>query len=405
MQQRTEPRKRRRINGDGSVYKRGDGYWVGAFYARTTSGARKRFVVYGKTLDEARDKLLKAMQQARSGIPVPDESWKLGAYLEYWLENVVKRNRRPATYALYETIIRLYLVPGLGTKSLVRLSVPAVQMFLNQRIEAGDSIRKVQVMRSVLSTALSRAVREELVTRNVARHVELPEWHRNTIRPWAADEAKRFMAASRTDPLHSAFVLLILYGLRRGEVLGLSWSDIDSEGGIIHIRQQIQRVRGELQLGPVKTHAGQRTLPLLDLAAQALAAQADQQARCRADMGSAWQDTGLVFTTRTGRPVEPRNFVRSFRRICDNHDIRLIKVHHIRHTVASMLKDLHVPARDTQAILGHTRISTTLEIYTDTADEAKRDALTRLHGMFSDVQHAPTATEGSYKPSLGDQER
>jgi integrase len=398
-------RKRRRTNGDGSVYKRGDGYWVGAFYARTTCGARKRVVVYGKTLDEARDKLLKAMQQARSGIPVPDESWKLGAYLEYWLENVVKRNRRPATYALYETIIRLYLVPGLGTKSLVRLSVPAVQMFLNQRIEAGDSIRKVQVMRSVLSAALSRAVREELVARNVARHVELPEWRRNTIRPWTADEAKRFMAASRTDPLHSAFVLLILYGLRRGEVLGLSWSDIDSETGTIRIRQQLQRVRGELQLGPVKTHAGQRTLPLLDLAAQAIAAQADQQARYRADMGSAWQETGLVFTTRTGRPVEPRNFVRSFRRICDNHNIRLIKVHHIRHTVASMLKDLHVPARDAQAVLGHTRISTTLEIYTDSADEAKHDALTRLHDLFDNSEDASTATEGSYKPGLGDQEK
>jgi len=401
----TQPsRKRRRINGDGSVYKRGDGYWVGAFYARTTSGARKRVVVYGKTLDEARDKLGKAQQQARAGIPVPDESWKLGAYLEYWLEHIVKRNRRPATYALYESITRLYLIPGLGRKSLVRLSVPAVQLFLNQRIEAGDSIRKVQVMRSVLSAALSRAVREELVTRNVARHVELPEWRRNTIRPWTADEAKRFLSASKADPLHNAFVLLIVYGLRRGEVLGLGWDDIDPEAGTIRIRQQIQRVRGELQLGPVKTHARQRTLPLLDLAAQALAAQADRQARYRADMGLAWPETGLVFTTRTGRPVEPRNFVRSFRRICDNHDVRLIKVHHIRHTVASILKDLHVPARDAQAILGHTRISTTLEIYTDTADEAKRDALTRLHGMFSDGQDTATATDGSYKPGLGDQE-
>jgi integrase len=400
----TQPtRKRRRINGDGSVYKRKDGYWVGAFYARTTSGARKRVVVYGKTLGEARDKLLKAMEQARSGIPVPDETWKLGAYLEYWLEHIVKRNRRPATYALYETIIRLYLIPGLGGKNLVRLSVPAVQMFLNQRIEAGDSIRKVQVMRSVLSAALSRAVREELVTRNVARHVELPEWRRSTIQPWTAQEAKSFLAASKEDPLHNAFVLLIVYGLRRGELLGLGWDDIDHEAGTIHIRQQIQRVRGELQLGPVKTHAGKRTLPLLDLAAQALAAQADRQARCRADMGIAWPETGLIFTTRTGRPVEPRNFVRSFRRICDSHDIRVIKVHHIRHTVASMLKDLHVPARDAQAILGHTRISTTLEIYTDTADEAKRDALTRLHGMLTDYKRPATATDGSYKPGLGDQ--
>lgn len=397
-------KRRHRPNGDGSIYKRGDGYWVGAFYARTTSGARKRVVVYGKTLAEARDKLGQAQHQARAGIPVPDESWKVGPYLEYWLEHIVKRNRRPATYALYETIIRIYLVPGLGAKSLARLSVPAVQMFVNQRLEAGDSVRKVQVMRSVLSAALSRAVREELITRNVARHIELPEWHRNAVRPWTVQEANRFITASKPDLLHSAFVLLIIYGLRRGEVLGLSWDDIDFDAGIIHIRQQILRVRGELQLGPVKTHAGQRTLPLLDLARQALAAQAARQAGYRIDMGRAWPDTGLIFTTRTGRPVEPRNFVRSFRRICDDHDIRVITVHHVRHTVASLLKDLRVPARDVQAVLGHTRISTTLEIYTDSADEAKHDALSRLHGLFDDAQQTSTATEGSYKPGSGDQE-
>jgi integrase len=202
-----------------------------------------------------------------------------------------------------------------------------------------------------------------------------------------------------------AIDLLIVHGLRRGEVLGLRWDDIDFGAGVIHVRQQIQRVRGELQLGPVKTHAGQRTLSLLDLPRQALTAQASRQLAYQADMGSAWPGDGLVFTTRTGRPVEPRNFIRSFRRICDEHGIRVITVHHVRHTVASLLKDLHVPARDAQAILGHTRISTTLEIYTDTADEAKRDALTRLHDLFDDAQQAPTATEDSYKPGSGDQER
>ena len=339
-------RKRRRVNGEGSVYKRADGYWVGAFDVPTTSGARKRVVVYGRTLAEAREELSKVQQDVRSGIPLPDKVWKLGPYLDYWLENFVKRNRRPATYNLYEMIVRLYLKPGLGGRKLTALTVPMVQEFLNRRMQKGDSIRKVQVMRTVLSAALTRAVREELVVRNVARLVELPQWQRGTIRPWAADEARAFLAAARPDPLYTAFVLLILYGLRRGEVLGLRWDDIDFDGGTIHIRQQLQRVRGELFLAPVKTQAGKRGLPLLDAAEQALKLQAERQALYRIDMGSAWPETGLVFTTRTGRPVEPRNFVRSFRRICDDNKIRLIKVHHIRHTVGSLLKDLGVPARD-----------------------------------------------------------
>jgi integrase len=103
-------------------------------------------------------------------------------------------------------------------------------------------------------------------------------------------------------------------------------------------------------------------------------------------MASAWPETGLVFTTRTGRPIEPRNLVRSFRRICDANKIRVIKVHHLRHTVGSLLKDLKVPVRDAQTILGHTRISTTLEIYTLTDEPARRDALTRLHGLLDQGQ-------------------
>ena len=338
-------RRLHRANGDGSVYKRQDGYWVGAFYTYTTSGARKRVVVYGKTLDEARDKLGKAQQKARSGVPVPDQSWRLDAYLGYWLEHIVQHNRRPATYALYETNIRLYLIPGLGKRQLSRLSVSAVQMFLNQRLEAGDSVRKVQIMRTVLSAALTRAVREELIVRNVARLAELPHYERGTIRPWSADEAKRFLAAARSDPLYPAFVLLLLYGLRRGESLGLCWSDINLDAGTLQIRQQLQRIRGDLHLGPVKTNAGRRALPLLQLAREVLELQSGRQAAYRADMGSAWPARDSVFTTRTGRPVEPRNLVRSFRRICEDNGIRIIKVHHLRHTVGSLLKDLQVAAQ------------------------------------------------------------
>ena len=133
-------------------------------------------------------------------------------------------------------------------------------------------MRKVQVMRTVLSAALTRAMREELVVRNVARLVELPEWRRATIRPWSADEARQFLAVAKPDPLYAAFVLLIFYGLRRGEALGLRWEDIDFDAGTIRIRQQLQRIRGELLLAPLKTQAGKRDLPLLDVVRQALEA-------------------------------------------------------------------------------------------------------------------------------------
>jgi integrase len=121
-------------------------------------------------------------------------------------------------------------------------------------------MRNVHMMRQVLSAALTRATREELIGRNVARLVELPAWEPGEVHPWSADEALAFLQAAKSDPLHPAFVLLLLYGMRRGEVLGLRWQDVDLDVGVFRVRQQLQRVSGSLQAGPVKTKAGNRDL-------------------------------------------------------------------------------------------------------------------------------------------------
>jgi integrase len=283
-------------------------------------------------------------------------------------------------------IVRIHLAPALGKYELKRLSVPTVQAFLNGKLRDGRSVRNVQIMRQVLSAALSRAVREELISRNVARLVDLPAWEPDVVEPWSPVEALAFLQAATGDALHPAFVLLLLYGMRRGEVLGLRWQDIDFEAQIIHVRQQIHRSQGQLRIGPVKTKAGSRDLPLIGLARQALAARKEQQAADRMKLGSAWTDTGLVFTTRTGRPIEPRNLVRSFVRIRDRHSIRKIRVHAIRHTTASLLKDLGVPPRDAQIILGHAHISTTQQIYTHVDEAARREALRRLNKLLGGAE-------------------
>jgi integrase len=114
---------------------------------------------------------------------------------------------------------------------------------------AGDSVAKVQVMRVVLGAALTRAMREELVSRNVARLAALPAAPSQDRRPWSPDEARQFLQAARRDLLYAAFVFLLIYGLRRGEVLGLSWDDIDYDQGVIYVRRQVVRVGGHLYLG------------------------------------------------------------------------------------------------------------------------------------------------------------
>ena len=152
------------------------------------------------------------------------------------------------------------------------------------------------------------------------------------------------------------------------------------------IRQTLQRIHGELRTGPVKTRAGNRDLPIPSLAREALLIRGQQQAADREAFGRAWQDTGLVFTTRSGKPVEPRNLVRAFRAICDRHKIRVIRVHDLRHTTASLLKKLRVAPRDAQMILGHAHVSTTMQVYTHVDEEARDDALTSLNQLLGGGQ-------------------
>lgn len=379
---------RKRAVGEGTICRRKDGRWEVALTCETTSGIRKRIRKYASSRAEADEKLSELKTQARQGIPVPDRSWLVSDYLDYWLENVVRVAKRPATYELYEATVRLHLKPALGKYTLQRLSVPTVQRFLNEQAASGRySLRKVQIMRTVLSAALTRAMREQLLVYNVARLVELTPWQRSKqLEPWGIYEIRAFLAAASDHTLYAAFLLSVLYGLRRGEVLGLRWCDVDFEHREIHVRQQLQRLQQGLLIGPVKTAAGSRDFRLVSMAWDALCTRREAQVTEQARAGASWQSMpdaeALVFTSRSGSPVEPKNYNRSFRRLCQSHGLREIRLHDLRHSQATLLKDLHVPARDVQAILGHASPITTQQIYEHTSLDASERALGSVEALL-----------------------
>jgi integrase len=379
------PSRRSRANGEGSVYQRKDGRWVASAYVLASDGSMKRVQRYGKTRKEAYDKLTKLQENSNRNLAVPDRPWKLGEYLDYWLTHVAKQSVRSTTYAKYEQTVRLYLKPNLGSQRLDRLRVAKLQTFFNGRLRAGDSVAKVHAMRTTLSSALTRAMREELISVNPARLVTLPAEAPARVRPWNADEAKLFLAVARDHPLYPAFVLMLLYGLRRGEVLGLSWDEVDLETDVLSIQRQVQRVEGALALVDVKTRAGRRSLPLLPWARDALIEQAAWQSGKKRRAKGEWTETGLVFTTRTGKAIQPRSLSRSFERLVQASGLRPIRLHDLRHSVASLLKRVGVSPRDAMEILGHSRISVTMEIYTHGDEETQRQGLGRLGGaLFGD---------------------
>jgi integrase len=364
----------RRVNGEGTIYRRKDGRYEAATYVLTASGGRKRVRIYARTRAEANEKLVASQRQAHQGIPVSDVAHRLDEYLDYWLEHVVRSSRRPSTYENYAWAVTRFLKPGLGTHRLEKLSVATVQKWLDKQFGEGMSAHRIRLLRTVLSAALTRAQREELVQRNVARLVELPRYRAKERNPWSADEAKRFLAVAVDHELYPAFLLLMLYGLRRGEVLGLRWSDVDFDRGLLHIRNQLQRRTGGFLQGPVKTRAGERDLPLLGPVREALLS---QQGLCAA-ISPGLPPDGLVFITVLGQPRDPDSFRVSFQRLAKRNDLRVIAVHDVRHTTATLLKDLGIPARDAQIILGHSDIATTQQIYQHASLENRQDALEKI---------------------------
>ncbi|MFF5363158.1 tyrosine-type recombinase/integrase [Streptomyces scabiei] len=363
---------RRNANGEGSIYRRKDrGGWVGSVWVQTTSGKPKRVYVYGVTRAEVHEKLIERKAQDAQGILTSDKNWKLGEYLDYWLAEVVEPNLKPTTYDLYESNIRRYLKPGLGDLPLTKLTVPMLQSYLNQQLAAGRSVRKVQTLREIVSSALTRAMREEKITRNVAQLVTVKETYGagEEVWPWSAEESRRFLEVAQKHKWFPAFLISLLDGVRRGEVLGLRKKDIDFTRQLIYVRQQVFRARGKVQIGPVKTKAGVRSLPLIDVVADVL----KQHLARQADLS----DDSLIFTSSTGTPIEPQNYTRAFLTICARNGLRRITLHGLRHGAATLLKELHVPDKDIQLILGHSNVSVTQKIYQHVRMESRRDALDR----------------------------
>ncbi|HZG05225.1 MAG TPA: site-specific integrase, partial [Streptomyces sp.] len=307
-------------------------------------------------------------------------SAKLAEWLPYWLENVVKPRRKLSTYDKYEAHVRLYLVPLLGAKRLESLGVADVRRFLVQ-VEKKTTAATAKEAHRVLRTALAAACREELVTRNVASLVEPPRPSARELSPWTLDETLTFLAAARRDPLYAAFVLAITMGLRRGEIVGLRWSDVDLDKRVLYVRQQTQRRRGQLYNDDPKGRR-RRAVPLPAMCIAPLRWHRMRQAALRERMGDKWETSGHVFTTRTGRPVEPRNVYRSFTRVARKAGLRVIRLHDARHGCATLLTAAGVAPRVVMEILGHSQISITMDVYTHVVQDTQREAISHMDRLL-----------------------
>ncbi|RBM16837.1 site-specific integrase [Streptomyces sp. PT12] len=372
--------RKRNPNGAGTITKRADGRYQAAVYVPQPDGTRARKYAYGKTWAECDAKRRELLAKAEKGVPVPTRSAKLAEWLPYWLEHIVGPRRRLSTYDKYEAHIRRYLVPMLGTRRLESLGVADVRRFL-ARLEKRTTAATAKEAHRVLRSALTAACREELISRNVASLVEPPRPKSRELAPWTLDETLTFLAAARKDPLYAAFMLAITLGLRRGEIVGLRWSDVDVDNRVLHVRQQTQRRRGRLYDDDPKGRR-QRAVPLPAMCVAPLRWQRMRQTAIRKQAGKEWVGGDYVFTTRTGRPVEPRNVYRSFTRVAASAGLRVIRLHDARHGCATLLTAAGVAPRVVMEILGHSQIGITMDVYTHVVQDTQREAISHMDRLL-----------------------
>lgn len=305
-------------------------------------------------------------------------------YGQEWLEQIVSVRVRPNTLAAYRYNVDRYLVPDLGRKRLVQMSARELRLYFESLKRRGIGARTVKYVHSTLRAALEDAVREEIIDKNVAGLVRVQGPPRMEREPLSVDEVRTLLKSSRDDRLFAMFVVFALLGMRRSEVLGLRWVDVDLDEGFLQVRRGVQRIDGQLMVLPTKTARSRRTIPLPRMVVRVLEVHRRAQDLERVQLAERWPESGYVFTTQIGTPIDPRNCTRVVQAACKKAGLRVVRLHDFRHGCVSVLLGLGVPPRTAMDIAGHSTIEMTMNVYGHVTLDEKREALDKLGDLFED---------------------
>lgn len=372
---RTQRGKGRRAAGEGSIFQRKDGRWV----AKVPLPDGKTKSYYHATQREARDRLTIARREVQQGLPLPDNRQTLGTFLNQWLETVKKPNVRALTYRRYALDVKR-ISGALGKRKLSEVTPQVIQAFLNDLSASGLSPATVRHTRAVLRSALTQAENQNLIARNPAagKRVTLPRDEGHEVAALSPEGARAIVVAFEHHPLGALVYTALATGLRQGELLGLRWQDVDLDGRTLTVRYQLQRIAGTLTLVEPKSKRSRRTLALPTGAVEILRAHRIQQVEARLLAGSEWRDTGHVFATTVGTPLDNSNVGHRFVAQLAKAGLPRMRFHDLRHGAASLLIAEGADLRRVMEQLGHSQISLTANTYAHLTAAVMRDNADRL---------------------------
>jgi len=389
---------KRRANNEGTITKRKDGRWqvrITVGYDPITGKPIRKYF-YAKKQKEAEAILTEMKQKLRTGTYVEPSKIRFGEWILKWLDVYVKPNVKPETYTDYYDCVTKHINPGLGHYELQDLNNIIIQEYYNQKRVSGRldgtggvSARRIHMMHQLINGSLKKAVKLHMIPINPAEDIELPPLKYKEFETLSADEVKRYLDAAREDRLYAAFLLELTTGLRRSELLGIPRDCFDPVKGEIRIVQTLKRKKlaGEeksrLIISEPKTQKSKRTIPLLpEVVAEIKRFQAIQRQE-RLFYGPKYKDSGLLFTSQIGTPLEPRGFNRRHERILKKAGLKHVRVHDLRHTFATLLLQNGESPSNVSEILGHARTSTTLDIYGHSTSEGKVRAVSRMGKLIN----------------------
>jgi integrase len=356
---------KKRGNNEGSISRRKDGRWEARYTIHTVDGP-KRKVLYGRTRAEVSAKLTKAMADRDGGVVFDAGGTTVGDYLDRWLSDSVRGTVRESTYSRDKYLVTNHIKPALGRLKLTNLNALHLQGFYRDRLDSDLSGSTVQKMHHVLHKALAQAIKWNLIPRSPADSVKAPTPTPKEMHPLSASEARKLLEAAQGDRLEALYVLAIHTGMRRSELLGLKWPDVDLENATVRVRRTLTRTDDgkRFGLGEPKTRQSRRTVKLTLRAVEAIRSHRARQAEEKLRAGGLYQDQDLVFASEGGGLINPSNLrQRSFIPLLKRADLPRITFHDLRHTCASLLFQKNVHPKLVQDLLGHASVAITLDTY------------------------------------------
>lgn len=337
--------------------------YQGRYMVTLPNGIRRRQAVYGKTIEEAREKYNKAVAEAIIGKPVQTSNTTLEQYLTQWVESAKKI--RESTRSGYRGEINKFIIPNIGKIRLSCLTTDHIQGMIDKVQREGASVRTTHILRNILSKALRSAEGKNLVKTDIMKYVELDTYEPEERVVWSEEEGQIFLNAIKGHKYQLFFALYMTYGLRRGEAIPLTWGNVDFKNKLIYIKKQYTYHGRNLVVCALKTKKSTRVLPLLP----------HIESMLKEIKGEQEPPKNSLIISDNGKLVKPSSINYEFNRLIEQNHLTKVVLHSLRHFVATQLKNANVTIKDAQEILGHSSPLTTMQVYQHCDTKSTREAL------------------------------